>query len=241
MSKLRVVDLSVATTAGHKILEHISLEIKVGQRYAILGPNGSGKSSLISALMGHPHYAITAGKILLDGEDITQLKADEKARRGLFLGSQYPAEIEGVSFASFLRTALARQGDQRNFFDVLKDLERQAEALGFKNFDPERDVNVGFSGGEKKRSEILQMLELKPKFAFLDEPDSGLDIDGVSALMTKLANLDFPVGLVVVTHHHKTLESLNPDVVYVIKSGRLVATGGQDLIGRIQTDGFKGL
>jgi Fe-S cluster assembly ATP-binding protein len=239
--KLQIEDFSVATAEGLEILKDISLEFSVGRRYAILGPNGSGKSSLVSALMGHPHYKITSGKIWLGDEDITDLPTDEKARHGLFVGLQYPVEVEGVSFGSFLRTALAGQKTQPNFFDTLQDLNRQAEDLGFKNFSTERDLNVGFSGGEKKRSEILQMLELKPKFAFLDEPDSGLDIDGRKALMSKLTNLDWPVGLVVASHHTATLQALRPDVVYVIKNGRLAATGGRELIAQIQASGFKDL
>jgi Fe-S cluster assembly ATP-binding protein len=241
MLKLRTDNLSVATADGVEILTNVSLEFLAGKRYAVLGPNGSGKSSLVSALMSHPHYKITSGKIWLGGEDITDLPTDEKARRGLFVGLQYPVEVEGVSFGSFLRTALAQTTKQSNYFDVLQDLSRQAKDLGFKNFSTERDLNVGFSGGEKKRSEILQMLELKPKFAFLDEPDSGLDIDGRKALIGKLTNLDWPVGLVVVTHHTATLDALKPDVIYVIKNGRLAATGGKELVAKIQADGFKDL
>jgi Fe-S cluster assembly ATP-binding protein len=240
--KLRIENFSVATVDGLEILTDVSLEFSAGRRYAILGPNGSGKSSLVSALMSHPHYKITSGKIWLGDEDITNLPTDEKARKGLFVGLQYPVEVEGVSFGSFLRTALAGQTDNHaNYFDVLQNLSRQAEDLGFKNFSTERDLNVGFSGGEKKRSEILQMLELKPKFAFLDEPDSGLDIDGRKALIGKLTKLDWPVGLVVVTHHTATLDALKPDVIYVIKNGRLAATGGRELIAKIQANGFKDL
>ncbi|MDR3125933.1 MAG: Fe-S cluster assembly ATPase SufC [Candidatus Nomurabacteria bacterium] len=242
MSKLRIVGLSVASADGHKILEDVSLEFAAGRRYGILGPNGSGKSSLVNALMGHPHYKITAGKILLGKEDIAHLPPDEKAQRGLFLGLQYPVEVEGVSWADFLRVALARQaGNRADFYEILNDLRRHASDLGFKNFDPDRDLNVGFSGGEKKRSEILQMLALRPRFAFLDEPDSGLDIDGAAALMAKLAKLDWPASLAVVTHNPQTLQSLQPDVIYVIKNGRLAASGGEPLIARLQSGGFKDL
>jgi Fe-S cluster assembly ATP-binding protein len=240
MTALQIDGLTVETLEGRPILHDISLDFKVGKRYAILGPNGSGKSTLVSALLGHPHFRVTSGRLLLDGEDITSLPTNEKAKRGLFLGFQYPAEVEGVSFSSFLRTALAHQtANQTNFFDTLESLRTQAEALGFKNFDPARDLNVGFSGGEKKRSEILQMLELKPKFAFLDEPDSGLDIDGMTALGKTLANLSFSTALTVITHHPKALEALKPDVVYVIKNGQLVATGGKELSKKVQASGFK--
>ncbi|MDR1033024.1 MAG: Fe-S cluster assembly ATPase SufC [Candidatus Nomurabacteria bacterium] len=241
MTALHIRSLSVETKDKRPVLSDISLQFEVGKRYAILGPNGAGKSSLVNAIMSHPHYDITAGQVLLDGADITHLPTDEKARRGLFIGSQYPAEVEGVSFSNFMRTAIARQTDnQVNFFDFLKDLKRQAAALGFKNFDPQRDLGVGFSGGEKKRSEILQMLALKPSFAFLDEPDSGLDVDGVATLGNTLAKLDFPVGLVVITHHHKALAALKPDVVYILKNGRLAATGSCDLVKQVQANGFKG-
>jgi Fe-S cluster assembly ATP-binding protein len=189
--------------------------------------------------MGHPHYKIASGKILLDGRDITNLPVNEKAKLGLFLGMQYPTEIEGVSFSSFLRSALAQQSNKTNFFDVLRELPEKAKSLGFKNFDSTRDLNVGFSGGEKKRSEILQMLVLKPKFAFLDEPDSGLDIDGLTALTNQLTNLDFSTSLTVITHHPKVLKQLNPDVIYIMKNGKMVATGGVELIQKVQTSGFK--
>jgi len=242
MRELQIIDLSVETNDGQKILSNVSMNFEVGKRYAILGPNGSGKSTLVNALMGHPHYRIINGRVLLNGCDITNLSTDEKARLGIFLGFQYPLEIEGVSFSSFLRTVLNQQTDGKtNFFDILKDLPQQTKELGFRNFDSTRDLNVGFSGGEKKRSEILQMLILKPKFAFLDEPDSGLDIDGLITLTGKLASLDFSTGLVVITHHHKALEALKPDVIYVMKNGGLIATGGTELIKKIQKSGFKGL
>ncbi|MCL1876855.1 Fe-S cluster assembly ATPase SufC [Candidatus Saccharibacteria bacterium] len=221
MRGLKIVDLSVAANNGQKILHEVSMEFEVGKKYAILGSNGSGKSTLMSALMGHPHYRITGGRILLDGRDITNLSTDEKSRLGLFMGFQYPMEIEGVSFSSFLRSVLANRPEKINFYDVLKDLPDWANELGFKNFNSTRDLNVGFSGGEKKRSEILQMLALKPRFAFLDEPDSGLDVDGLTALTKKLTNLDFPTALVVITHHEKMLAALNPDIIYKMKNGRV--------------------
>jgi Fe-S cluster assembly ATP-binding protein len=241
MKLLEIKNLAVATAEGKPILHDISLRFEVGRRYAILGPNGAGKSALVNSLLSHPHYKITAGQILLDGDDITGLPTDEKARRGLFLGAQYPAEVEGVSFANFLRSALAHQASPTKFYNILAELERQAAQLNFAKFDSERDLNVGWSGGEKKKSEILQMLALKPSFAFLDEPDSGLDVDGVAALGKVLNQLDFPVGLVVITHHPKALAALSPDVVYILKNGQLAATGGQELASRVQANGFQGL
>ena len=244
MQKLQIIKLCVETAEGQRILSDVSVEFEGGGKcYAILGPNGSGKSTLISAIMGHPHYRITSGSILLDGRNITNLPTEEKARLGLFLGMQYPAEIEGVSFSQFMRATIHAQNSARddkvNFYDVLRDLPQWADDLGFRKFDSLRDLNVGFSGGEKKRSEILQMLALRPTFAFLDEPDSGLDVDGLTALSNKLATLDFPAALVVVTHQNKLLEMLKPDMVYVMKNGRVVANGGAELIKKIQKTSFK--
>ncbi|MDR0397761.1 MAG: Fe-S cluster assembly ATPase SufC [Candidatus Nomurabacteria bacterium] len=242
MTALKIDGLTVETLEGRQVLSELSLDFKVGKRYAILGPNGSGKSTLVNAILGHPHFRITHGRVLLGGKNITNLPTSEKAKLGLFLGFQYPVEIDGVSFSSFLRSAVAHQtANQANFFDVLSDTKTQAAALGFKKFDPTRNLNVGFSGGEKKRSEILQMLALKPKFAFLDEPDSGLDIDGISALSKTLNTLSFPTALTIITHHHRALEALQPDIVYVIKNGQLVATGGKELITKVQVNGFKGM
>ena len=241
MRGLEVVDLSVGTVDGKEILRGVSMRFEVGKRYAILGPNGSGKSTLVNAIMGHPHYKITGGKILIDGRDITNLPTDEKSRLGLFLGFQYPMEIEGVSYSSFLRTILSARSKKTNFYDVLRQLSGWTDELGFRNFNSTRDLNVGFSGGEKKRSEILQMLALRPRFAFLDEPDSGLDVDGLTALTDKLTSLDFPTALAVITHHNKALRKLQPDVIYVMKNGQMIATGGPELVEKILTQGFKGL
>lgn len=239
MKKLEIIGLSVATNDGKEILRDVSMRFEIDKKYVILGPNGSGKSTLISAIMGHPHYQITSGKILLDGRDITNSSTDEKAKLGLFLGFQYPMEIEGVSFSSFLRTILSNRNEKTNFYETLKNLPKWTKDLGFKNFNSTRDLNVGFSGGEKKRSEIIQMLALKPKFAFLDEPDSGLDVDGLNALTDKLTKLDFPVSLIVVTHRNEALNSLKPDIIYVMKNGKLVANGDMNLAKKINEKGFK--
>lgn len=183
--------------------------------YALLGRNGSGKSTLVNTIMGHPHYKVTGGKIMLDDEDITNLPADERAKRGLFLAMQYPAEVAGVSYANFLRTALARLTNNNfNFLEALNQLQDEAKRLGFRHFDPERDLNVGFSGGEKKKSEILQMLILKPRFAFLDEPDSGLDKPSVKELCEQLSNLDYSTSLIIISHHDHLLEAVKPNQVY---------------------------
>jgi Fe-S cluster assembly ATP-binding protein len=215
MKGLRLDKLVVETREGKRLLDGVSMEFRDGTNYALLGPNGAGKSSLVAAVMGHPGYVIKSGAIMLDGEDITALTADEKARRGLFLAMQYPVEIAGVSYASFLRTALARRtGNRFNFIEVLTQLGEEARGLGFREFDPERELNVGFSGGEKKKSEILQMLMLRPRFAFLDEPDSGLDKKSVALLAARLQRLDYPTSLILITHHDQVLEAVAPEQTY---------------------------
>lgn len=218
MKGLELVNLSVETVGGKPIIRDLSMKFLDNERYALLGENGAGKSSLISAIMGHPGYKITTGKILLDGEDITRLSPDQRARKGLFLAMQYPVEITGVSYASFLRTVIARLTDNKtNFLDVLENLQREAANLGFRDFDYNRDLNVGFSGGEKKKSEILQMLMLKPRFAFLDEPDSGLDKKSVGLLAERLANLGYPSTLVIISHHDRLLAAVNPSETYTLE------------------------
>lgn len=215
MKGLEIKNLCVETIDGKRILDDVSMEFRDGKNYALLGRNGSGKSTLVNTIMGHPHYRVISGKIILDGEDITNLPADERAKRGLFLAMQYPAEVAGVSYGSFLRTSLARLTDNDfNFLEVLTRLKTEAEKLGFKDFDYERDLNVGFSGGEKKKSEILQMLILRPRFAFLDEPDSGLDKPSVKELGERLSALDYSTSLIVISHHDHLLETLKPDFTY---------------------------
>jgi Fe-S cluster assembly ATP-binding protein len=218
MKGLEIVDLVVETREGKRIIDGLSLEFKDGGRYGLLGPNGSGKSSLVAAIMGHPAYRVVSGQIRLDGRDVAGLGVDERARLGLFLGTQYPAEVAGVSFASFMRTTLGRLRENRlNFLEVMEEMEAEAGALGFRQFDPERELNVGFSGGEKKKSEILQMLLIKPRFAFLDEPDSGLDKRSVELVARRLATIDYPTTLIIITHHDRLLEAMELDAVYQLK------------------------
>lgn len=212
---LVIEHLSVATAEGKSLLRDVTLNFKDHTNYALLGRNGSGKSTLANTICGHPNYRITHGHIFLDGEDITDLPANERAKRGLFLAMQYPAEIPGVSYANFLRTSLAQLTNNRfNFLEVLDQLQREAKILGFTNFDPNRDLNVGFSGGEKKKSEILQMLLLQPRFAFLDEPDSGLDKVSVKLLSQRLRQLNYPTTLILITHHDQLLQAINPQATY---------------------------
>ena len=224
MKGLRIEHLSVATIEGKPIFHDVTLDFQDNARYALLGRNGSGKSTLVNVIAGHPHYQITGGKIILDGEDITHLKADERAKRGIFLAMQYPAEIPGVSYANFLRTSLAKLTDnQFNFLEVLNQLQTEAANLGFQRFDYNRDLNVGFSGGEKKKSEILQMLILKPRFAFLDEPDSGLDKISVKYLSNRLRALDYPTTLIIISHHDQLLEVVHPTTTYDMEQFNAVA------------------
>ena len=224
MKGLRIEHLSVATIEGKPIFHDVTLDFQDNARYALLGRNGSGKSTLVNVIAGHPHYQITGGKIILDGEDITHLKADERAKRGIFLAMQYPAEITGVSYANFLRTSLTKLTDnQFNFLEVLDQLQTEAASLGFQHFDYNRDLNVGFSGGEKKKSEILQMLILKPRFAFLDEPDSGLDKISVKYLSARLRALNYPTTLVIISHHDQLLAAVHPTTTYDMEQFNAIA------------------
>lgn len=221
MRGLELKGLTVKTNDGKTILKDISMRFQDRKNYALLGENGSGKSSLVNAIMGHPYYKITAGKILLDDIDITKLKPNEKAKLGLFLANQYPAEINGVSYGNFLRTALCNLTNNNfNYLEALERLQQEAKRLGFNDFDYNRDLNVGFSGGEKKKSEILQMLVLKPRFAFLDEPDSGLDKPSVKKLAERLADLDYPTSLIIISHHDRLLQSVKLSKTYTLKGSQ---------------------
>lgn len=215
MKGLIINNLSVKLTNGQLIIKGLSLEFADNTIYALVGPNGAGKSSLVNTIMGHPDYKISNGKILLDGKDITKLNVTERARLGLFLGMQYPVELVGVSYSDYLRTALTSLGKMPdNWFDKLSLLDQYARALGFRNFNSNRDLNVGFSGGEKKKSEILQMLMLQPRFAMLDEPDSGLDKASITKLAALLKSLDYPTSLIIISHHDKLLSELHPAKTY---------------------------
>lgn len=214
MKGLEITNLSVAAN-GKQILNNLSLSFLDNQIYALIGCNGSGKSTLLNVIMGAPNYKITNGNIILDGKDITNPSIDARAKLGLFLAMQYPVEIAGISYADFLRTALTQlRGHKPDMAQVLENLESYAQQLGFANFDYSRDLNVGFSGGEKKKSEILQMLAIQPRFAFLDEPDSGLDATSVRKLSTLLRNLDYPTTLIIVSHNKQLIDSLHPLATY---------------------------
>lgn len=214
MKGLNITNLSVDANGRH-IINSLSLSFRDGRTYALIGANGSGKSTLANVIMGNPEYAVTSGQIALDEHNITNLDTAERAKLGLFLAMQYPTEIAGISYADFLRTVLVSQhGNNIDFSSTLNELMVNARRLGFNGFDYRRDVNVGFSGGEKKKSEILQMLALKPRLAILDEPDSGLDKASVKKLTTVLNNINYPTTLIVISHNNDLLNSLNLTATY---------------------------
>lgn len=236
---LKIEKLSISVESK-KIVSDFSLNIKPGEIHAIMGPNGSGKSTLANAIMGHPKYAVTGGKILLDDEDITNAKVNEKAKKGLFLSMQYPPQIDGVSVTNFLRTAVnALTGDKQNPVKFHKQL---LETMKVLNIDPafaSRYLNVGFSGGEKKRLEILQLLVLNPKYAILDETDSGLDVDALKIVSSGINKFHTKEkGVLLITHYNRILEYVQPDYVHIMVNGRIVKSGGKDLAVEVEKEGY---
>ncbi|HEY8435622.1 MAG TPA: Fe-S cluster assembly ATPase SufC [Haloplasmataceae bacterium] len=239
-SVLKIKNLH-AEVDGLEILKGVDLEIKTGELHVIMGPNGTGKSTLASVIMGHPRYEVTAGEITLDGEDVLAMEVDERARAGLFLAMQYPAEVPGVTNADFIRTAIqARTGQPVNLYRFIKDLDQALAKLNFPEEIAHRYLNDGFSGGEKKRNEILQLLMLKPKFAILDEIDSGLDVDALRVVGEAVNSLrgDHFGGLLI-THYQRILDYIKPDIVHVMMQGRIVKTGGIELMERIDREGYE--
>src|ERR1700712_241740 len=244
MSVLEIIDLhvSVDTEQGEKqILRGVNLTIKQGETHAIMGPNGSGKSTLAYAIAGHPKYKITSGSILLDGEEMTSLTVDARARSGLFLAMQYPVEIPGVTVSNFLRTAkTAIDGTAPSIRGWIKDVRGSMEALRMDATFAERNVNEGFSGGEKKRHEILQLELLKPKFAVLDETDSGLDVDALKIVSEGVnrAKSSSDLGVLLITHYTRILRYIRPDFVHVFVAGRVAEEGGPELADRLEDEGY---
>jgi len=241
MSSLTIQDLHVRI--GEKeIIRGLTLEIPKGEVHAVMGPNGSGKSTLSKAIGGHPDYTVTGGDVLLDGESILGLGPDERARKGLFLAFQYPMEIPGVSNANFLRAALnARQseGEEIEATDFYEKLYEEMDKLEIRREFTARAVNEGFSGGEKKRNEILQMAMLKPKYAVLDETDSGLDIDALKIVSAGVNAQRGPdAGILVITHYQRLLDYIVPDVVHVMVDGRIVRTGPKELALELEEKGY---
>lgn len=240
-STLTIKDLHVAID-GKEILKGVNLEIKGGEVHAIMGPNGTGKSTLSSAIMGHPKYEVTSGSITLDGKNVLDMPVDERARAGLFLGMQYPSEISGVTNADFLRSAInsrREEGKQISLMKFIREMDKQMEFLEMDENMAQRYLNEGFSGGEKKRNEILQLMMIKPKIAILDEIDSGLDIDAlkiVSKGINAMKGEDF--ACILITHYQRLLNYITPDYVHVMMQGRVVKNGGPELAQRLEAEGY---
>ncbi|CBZ47478.1 phosphate import ATP-binding protein pstB [Streptococcus gallolyticus subsp. gallolyticus ATCC BAA-2069] len=241
MSVLEIKDLHVSIE-DKEILKGVNLTLKTGEIAAIMGPNGTGKSTLSAAIMGNPNYEVTQGEILLDGENILELEVDERARLGLFLAMQYPSEITGITNAEFIRAAMnagKEDDDKISVMDFITKLDEKMEFLGMKEEMAERYLNEGFSGGEKKRNEILQLLMLEPKFALLDEIDSGLDIDAlkiVSKGVNAMRGDNF--GAMIITHYQRLLNYITPDVVHIMMDGRVVLSGDAELAARLEKEGY---
>ena len=245
MATLEIRDLHVSVNAEggpREILRGVDLTVKQGETHAIMGPNGSGKSTLAYSLAGHPKYTVTSGSVLLDGENVLDMTVDERARAGVFLAMQYPVEVPGVSVSNFLRTAAtAVRGEAPKLRLWVKEVR---EAMATLHMDPafaERNVNEGFSGGEKKRHEILQLELLKPKIAILDETDSGLDVDAlrqVSEGINRVASSG-EVGTLLVTHYTRILKYIKPDHVHVFSAGRIVESGGAELADKLENEGYE--
>jgi Fe-S cluster assembly ATP-binding protein len=232
-----------ATVEGKPILRGIDLTIRQGEIHALMGPNGSGKSTLSNVIMGRPGYVVTEGRVQLNGEDITKLTADERAKRGLFLAMQYPTEIPGVSVVNFMRTAYQSiKGQQISALAFRKHMKTQMERLGIEDSMVQRYVNQGFSGGEKKRNEVLQLAVLEPKIALLDETDSGLDIDSLKLVAESVNELIGPeLGVLVITHYQRMLNYITPDFVHVMMAGRIVQSGGPELSHELEDKGYEGI
>ena len=249
MATLEIRDLHVtveADNATKEILKGVDLTVKQGETHAIMGPNGSGKSTLAYSLAGHPKYRITSGTVTLDGQDVLAMTVDERARAGLFLAMQYPVEVPGVSMSNFLRAAAtAVRGDAPPIRKWVKEVKGAMTDLGIESEFADRSVNEGFSGGEKKRHEILQLGLLKPKFAVLDETDSGLDVDalrivsdGVNKYKAQSAEAGDAVGVLLITHYTRILRYIHPDKVHVFSAGRIVESGGSALADELEENGY---
>ena len=241
MSVLEIKDLHVSIE-DKEILKGVNLTLRTGEIAAIMGPNGTGKSTLSAAIMGNPNYEITQGEILLDGENLLELEVDERARLGIFLAMQYPSEIPGITNAEFIRAAMnagKEDDDKISVMDFITKLDEKMAFLGMKEEMAERYLNEGFSGGEKKRNEILQLLMLEPKFALLDEIDSGLDIDAlkiVSKGVNAMRGDNF--GAMIITHYQRLLNYITPDVVHIMMDGRVVLSGDAALAARLEKEGY---
>ncbi|MFH1588948.1 MAG: Fe-S cluster assembly ATPase SufC [archaeon] len=239
MEKIELKNLK-ASIDGKKILKGVSLELKKGEVVAIMGPNGSGKSTLAYSIMGHPKYKIESGQILLNGKDLTKLKTDERARKGIFLSFQYPNEIPGVTVSNFIRTAMnATRKIPISIPEFIKELNKNSKELHLDSSILSRYLNEGFSGGEKKKTEMLQMKMLKPKFAILDETDSGLDIDALRIVADGINSLaKTGSGILVITHYQRLLDYIKPDKIHIFMDGKIVFSGGKELAEQLEKKGY---
>ena len=241
MRTLEIKDLH-SSVEDKEILKGVNLTIKTGEIHAIMGPNGTGKSTLAATIMGHYRYKVTQGSIKLDHEDVLQMSVDERSRKGIFLAMQYPNEISGITNSDFIKTAMqARlpEGKHISLFKFIKEFESAVHDLKMRNDLPHRYLNEGFSGGEKKRNEILQMKMLKPSFAILDEIDSGLDVDALKIVGENINNMRTEnFGALVITHYQRLLDYLDVDYVHIMMNGRIVLTGDKELIKRIDAEGY---
>ncbi|SBA56019.1 Fe-S cluster assembly ATPase SufC [Staphylococcus aureus] len=241
-STLEIKDLHVSIE-DEEILKGVNLTINTDEIHAIMGPNGTGKSTLSSAIMGHPSYEVTKGEVLLDGVNILELEVDERAKAGLFLAMQYPSEITGVTNADFMRSAInakREEGQEINLMQFIKKLDKNMDFLDIDKDMAQRYLNEGFSGGEKKRNEILQLMMLEPEFAILDEIDSGLDIDAlkvVSKGINQMRGENF--GALMITHYQRLLNYITPDKVHVMYAGKVVKSGGPELAKRLEEEGYE--
>ena len=242
MTVLEIKNLH-ASVDGKSILRGVNLTVKSGETHAIMGPNGTGKSTLASVIMGHPRYEVTDGEILLDGEDVLEMETDERARAGLFLAMQAPQEVPGVTNSDFLKTAVEAHKEEKEepfkIFDFIKDYDQAISDLKMASDVPERYLNDGFSGGEKKRNEILQMRLIKPKMAILDEIDSGLDVDALKIVgenVTEMQGDD--LGMILITHYQRMLSYIKATTIHVMMKGKIVKSGGPELMKRIDSEGY---
>ena len=241
MSTLIIKDLHVEID-GKEILKGVNLTINTNEIHAIMGPNGTGKSTLASAIMGHPKYEVTSGSVELDGENVLEMEVDERAQAGLFLAMQYPSEIAGVTNADFLRSAInarREEGDEISLMKFIRELDKNMEFLEMDEDMAQRYLNEGFSGGEKKRNEILQLMMIKPTIAILDEIDSGLDIDALKVVSKGInAMRGEGFGCLMITHYQRLLNYITPDQVHVMMQGRVVKSGGAELAQRLEAEGY---
>ncbi|MGS5040911.1 Fe-S cluster assembly ATPase SufC [Staphylococcus saprophyticus] len=241
-STLEIKDLHVSIE-DKEILKGVNLTINTGEIHAIMGPNGTGKSTLSSAIMGHPSFEVTQGEVILDGVNILELEVDERAKAGLFLAMQYPSEITGVTNADFMRSAInakREEGEEINLMQFIKKLDKEMDYLDIDQDMAQRYLNEGFSGGEKKRNEILQLMMLEPKFAILDEIDSGLDIDALKVVSKGINQMrDKEFGSLIITHYQRLLNYITPDHVHVMYGGKVVTSGGPELAKRLEEEGYE--